>query len=55
METQSGGKPSSPHADSPNDSQCVQSSTGDDQMQLAADLCDPPYAQISTADTQTEK
>ena len=55
METRSGGKPSSPHADSPGDSQCAQSSAGDDQMQLAADPCDPPYAQISAVDTQTKK
>ena len=55
METRSGGKPSSPHADSPDNSQCAQSSVGDDQMQSAANPCDPPYAQISYAYTQTEK
>ena len=55
METWSGGKPSSPHADSPGDSQYAQSSTGDDQMQPAVDSCDPPYTQISTANTQIEK
>ena len=55
METRSGGKPSSPHVDSPGDSQCAQSSVGDDQMQFAANPCDPPYTQISTANTQTEK
>ena len=55
METRSVGKPSSPHIDSPGDSQCVQSSTGDAQTQLTADPCDPLYAQISTADTQTER
>ena len=51
METQSVGKSSSPHADS----QCAQSSVGDAQTQSAADPCDPPYAQIFAADTQTEK
>ena len=55
METRSEGKPSSPHADSLGDSQCAQSSAGDAQMQPAADPCDPPYTQISAADTQTER
>ena len=55
VETRSEGKPSSPHVDSPGDSQCAQSSAGDDQMQLVAYPCNPPYAQISAADTQTEK
>ena len=55
METRSGGKPSSPHADSPGDSQYAQSSTGDDQMQPVANPCDPSYAQIFAVDTQTEK
>ena len=31
VETRSIGKPSSPHADSPGDSQCAQSSVGDAQ------------------------
>ena len=31
VETQSVGKPSSPHVDSPSDPQCAQSSTGDAQ------------------------
>ena len=52
METGSGGKPLSPHADSPGYSQ---SFVGDDQMQSVVDSCDPPYAQISVADTQTDK
>ena len=55
METRSRGKPSSPHADSPSDSQCTQSSVGNDQMQPAADPCDPLYAYISVVDAQTEK
>ena len=33
----------------------LKSSIGDDQMQPAADPCNPPYAQISTIDTQTER
>ena len=55
VETGSGSKPSSPHVNSPSDSQCTQSSIGDDQMQPTAYPCDPPYTQISTVDTQTEK
>ena len=55
VETQNGGKPSSPRADSLGSSQDAQSSVGDDQMQFAANPCDPPYTQISTANTQTEK
>ena len=55
METRSVGKPLSSHADSPSDSQCAQSFTGDAQMQPAVDPCNPPYAQISTIDTQTER
>ena len=55
METRSGGKPSSPHADSPDDSQCAQSSVEDAQTQPTANPCDPPYAQISTTNTQTER
>ena len=51
VKTWSRGKPSS----SPGDSQYAQSFIGDDQMQSAADPCDPSYAQISAADTQTEK
>ena len=52
METGSGGKPLSPHADSPGYSQ---SFVGDDQMQSVVDSCDPPYAQIFTTNTQTKK
>ena len=55
METQSFGKPSSTHADSPSDSQCAQSSIGDALTQSAANPCDPPYAQIFVIDTQTER
>ena len=55
VETRSVGKPSFPHADSPGDSQCTQSSDGDAQNQPVADPCDPPYVQISIADTQTER
>ena len=59
VETRSVGKPSSPHANSPGDSQCAQSSVGDAQTQSAADPCDHPcdhpYAQISTVDTQIER
>ena len=55
VETRSIGKSSSPHVDSPGDCQCSQSSTGDALMQFAADQCDPPYAQISAADTQIER
>ena len=55
VETQSGGKPSSPHADSSGDSQYAQSSAGDDQMQHVANPCDPSYAQIFAIDTQAEK
>ena len=51
VETWSVGKPSSPHVDSPGDSQCAQSSIGDAQTQPTADQCDPPYTQISTIDT----
>ena len=55
METWSVGKPSSPHADSPSDFQCAQSSVGNAQMQLVDDPCDPSYAQISATDTQIER
>ena len=55
METQSIGKPSSPHADYSGNPQCTQSFAGDAQTQLTTDPCDPPYAQISTTDTQTER
>ena len=48
-------QPSSPHADSPDDSQCAQSSVEDAQTQPTANPCDPPYAQISTTNTQTER
>ena len=49
VETLSEGRPSIPHADSPNDSQCAESSIGDAQMSPAADPYDPLYTQISTA------
>ena len=55
METQSKGKPLFPHVDSPDDSQHAQSFVGDYQMQPAIDPCDPPYTQISTTNTQTER
>ena len=42
VETQSVGKPSSSHVDSPGDSQ---SSTGEAQPQLAADPCKPRDSQ----------
>ena len=47
--------PSSPHVDSPDDSQCVQYSTEDAQMQSDVDPYAPLYAQISVGDAQTEK
>ena len=53
--TWSVGKPSSPYADSSGESQCFQYSAGDAQKQPAIDPCDSPYAQISIADTQTER
>ena len=55
METRSIGKSSSPHANSPDDSQCTQSSAGYAQTQSAANPCNPPHAQIFAADTQTER
>ena len=55
VETWSVGKPSSPHVDSPGNSQCTQSSTRDAQTQLAVDPSDPSYAQISTVDTHTKR
>ena len=56
METQSIGKSSSPHhADSPDDSQCIQSSVGYAQTQPTANPCNPPHAQIFAANTQTER
>ena len=55
VETRSVGKPSSPHADSPGNSQCAQSSVRDAQTQPDVDPCNPPYAQIPIADTQTER
>ena len=55
VETQSIGKPSSPHAESLGDPQCAQSSTGDAQTHPDVDPCEPPYTQIPTADTQTER
>ena len=55
VDTRSVGKPSSPHVDSPGDSQCVQSSIGDAQTQPTVDQCDPPYTQISAIDTQTKR
>ena len=54
METLSVDKPSSPHANSPGNSQCAQSSTEDAQMQPTTDPYDPLYAQIPTTDVQTE-
>ena len=54
-ETQSVGKPSSPHAGSPGDSQCAQSFTRNAQTEHATDLYDPPYTEISTVDTHTER
>ena len=55
VETQSVGKPSSPHADSPGDSQWAQSSTENAQMQPAVDPYDPLYAQISITNAQTKR
>ena len=55
VETQSVGKPSSPHVDSPGNLQCAQSFAEDAQTQPDVDLCDPPYSQISATDTQTER
>ena len=55
METRSEGKPSSPHADSPSNSQCSQSSVGDAQMQSITDPYAPLYAQIYVIDAQTER
>ena len=55
METRSLGKSSSPHVDSPGDSQCTQSSAGYAQTQSVTNPCDPPYAQIFAADTQTKR
>ena len=55
LETWSIGKSSSLHADSPGNSQCALSFVGDAQTQLATDLCDLPYAQISAGDTQTKR
>ena len=55
METQSIGKPSSPHAESLGDPQYAQSSTGDAQTHPDVDPCEPPYSQISVIDTQTDR
>ena len=55
METRSVGKPSSPHVDSPDDSECAQFFARDAQTQPDVDPCDRPYAQISVVDTQTER
>ena len=55
METRSGGKPSSPHVNSPSDSQYAQSSGGDAEMSPTTDPYNPLYAQISTTDAQTER
>ena len=55
METMSIGKPSSPHADFPDDSQCTQSYVENAQMQSAVDPYNPLYAQISVADAQTKR
>ena len=56
METQSAGKPSSPHADSACDPQYAQSSVGNAQTMRSSqpdvDPCDP---QTSIGDAQTEK
>ena len=55
METRSKGKPSSPHADSPDDSQCAQYSTGDARMYPAVNPYAPLYAQIFIGSAQNEK
>ena len=55
VKTWSVGKPSSPHVDSPGDSQCALSSTRDAQTQPIVDQCDLPYAQIYVGDTQTKR
>ena len=55
VETWSIGKPSSPHADSLGDPQCAQLSVRNAQTQPDVDPCDPPYTQISTTNTQTER
>ena len=55
METQSIGKPSSPHADYSGNPQCTQSFAGDAKTQPNVDPCESPYALISATDTQVEK
>ena len=55
METQSIGKPSSPHADYSSNPQCTQSFAGDAQTQPIVDPCESLYALISATDTQVEK
>ena len=55
VETWSEGKPSSPHADSPDDSQCAQYSTGDARMYPAVNPYAPLYAQIFIGSAQNEK
>ena len=54
-ETQNGGKPSSPHADSPNDSKYDQCAARDARIQSAGDPYVPLCAQIATGSDQTEK
>ena len=54
VESLSVDKPSCPHANSPGNSQCAQSSAEDAQMQPTTDPYDPLYAQIPTIDVQTE-
>ena len=59
VETQNASKPSSPHANFPNDPQCTQSSIGDAQTmswsQPDVDPFDPQYVQTSIRDAQAVK